>query len=95
MTGEHDGVGRQGGEALQALVHQLGIAPGQVGATAAVEEQRVAGDEQTVHEDALAARRVTRCVQQLDLDAADGHRVAGVVRGQLALGDAAHLADPR
>ena len=53
---EHRVVG-DGGEPLrEAVVHLVGVAAGEVGAAAAVEEQRVARDEAAVDEEALAAR---------------------------------------
>ena len=55
---EHRVVGHLGQPLGEAEVHLLGVAAGQVGAAAAVEEERVAGDELAVDEEALAARRV-------------------------------------
>ena len=68
MPGEDDGAVRESGEPLQAVVHRLGVAAWQVGAAAAVEEQGVAGHEAAVDEQALAARGVPWCVQQLDVE---------------------------
>ena len=59
--GNRIGVVGDGGEPLgQAAVHLVGVAARKIGAAAAVEEQRVAGDEPAVDEEALAARRVAR-----------------------------------
>ena len=71
-------------ERLQAAEHVVDVAAGEVGAAAALEEQRVARDEPAVEQEALAARRVARCVQELDLDVADVDLVAVLVRGELA-----------
>ncbi len=79
MAGEHDGAIGEGGEALQAVVHRLGVGAGQVGAAAAVEEQRVPGDQPAVDEQALAARCVPRRVHQLDADSPDGDDVSGLM----------------
>ena len=64
------------GKLLQAAKHLVGIPAGKVGAPAALQEQRVAGDQPTVEQEALAARRVTGGVQQLDVDIADADLVA-------------------
>ncbi len=64
------------------------VAAGEVGAPAALEEQRVAGDEPAVEQEALAARRVAGGVQQFDVDVADADLVAVLVRGELAARDA-------
>ena len=50
-----------------------------VGATAAVEEQRVAGHQAPVDQEALAARRVAGRVDELDPDPPTSHHVAAVV----------------
>ena len=61
-----------------------GSLPGQVGPAAALQEQGVAGDEHAVDQEALAARRVTGRVEQLDVDGADRHPVAAVVGHHVA-----------
>ena len=53
---EHGGVGEGGQAAGEALVHRVGVGAGQVGAAAALEEERVAGDQAAVDHEALAAR---------------------------------------
>ena len=61
MAGKEDGVVRHDREPLgEAAVHLVGVAAREVGAAAAVEEQRVAGDEATVDEEALATRACDR-----------------------------------
>ena len=45
------------------------------------------GDEATVDEEALAARRVARRVDERDGDVADRHRVARVVEREVGVGD--------
>ena len=96
MAGEHDRVVGERGEALQAVVHRLGVAAGQVGAPAAVEEQRVAGDEAAVDEEALAARACGPgvCTSSI-VDRADGDDVAGLVGGQLVSAMPVVRDDPR
>ena len=82
VPGVQDGVvseARQAGG--ERLVHLLGVAAGKVGAAAAVEEQGVSRHQPAVDEEALASRRVTGSVDQLDPDVADRDDVAaGVVR---------------
>ena len=81
-------------QALEALDHQLRVAAGQVGAAASVEEQGVARDELAPDEEALAAGRVARRVDELDLDVADRDDVAGVVADELVVGDAGRTGHP-
>ncbi len=69
--------------------------PGEVGASAAFEEQRVAGDEAAVDEEALAARRVPGCVQEPDRHVAGADLVAAVVHDEVGVGRAGHALDPR
>ena len=71
----------------------LGIAAGEIGATAAVEEQRVARAEMIVHEDALATRGVARGVDQFDADLAHLHDIAAAVAHQLGVGEMRDLLD--
>jgi hypothetical protein len=65
--------------------------PGGIGAAAALEEQGVARHQSTVDQEALAARRVTGRVDQVDADVAHGHDVARLVHGQVAVGQLGHL----
>ena len=53
MTGIDEGGFGELGQALQALVHGVGVAAGQIGATATIQEQRVARDQPSVDEEAL------------------------------------------
>ena len=69
------------------------IAAGQIGATASIEEQRVAGAQMIVHEDALTPGRVTRGVDQLDRDVTDLHHVTAAVTHQLGVGEMGDLLD--
>ena len=59
---EHGVVGHPGQAGGERLVERLGIAAGEVGPAASVEEQGVPGDEPAVDQEALAARRVARGV---------------------------------
>ena len=69
MAGEEDGVVGDLGQLLgERLVERRRVAAGQVGATAALEEEGVAGHEPVVDEEALAAGRVPGRVDQLDRD---------------------------
>ncbi len=71
----------------------LGIAAGEIGATAAVKEQSVARAEMIVHEDALAARGVPRSVNEFDVDLAHLHHLTAAVAHQLGVGDMRDLLD--
>ena len=71
-----------------------GLLAGQIGATAAVEEQRVAADQPSVDLEALAAGRVAGRVHQGDVDRADPHDVARVVHRQVIVADARSSAAP-
>ncbi len=90
---EHGVIGDQRELLSEAFVERFGVAAGQVGATAAVEEQRVARHELPVDVEALRPRRVARRVDQRDAHRADFHHVAGRVRDEIgvgAAGDALH-----
>ena len=56
---------------LQAVVHVLGARSRQVDAAARADEQRVAGHQVAVDQEALRARRVPGRVQELHLEVAD------------------------
>ena len=55
---------------MDRLVHGEWVRAGEVGATAAFEEEGVAGHEAAVDQEALAARRVPRRVDHFDGDIA-------------------------
>ena len=78
----------------EALVHRVRIGAGQVGATAALEEERVAGDELAVDHEALAPGRVAGRVHQRDRDPADVHDVATVVQREVGVGEAGAALHP-
>lgn len=82
------------GEVLQAAEHLVDIAAGKVGPSTTVEEQRVTGDQATVEQKALAARCVSGCVQQLDVDRADTDLVAVGVSGEVACRDPGDARNP-
>ena len=48
MARKHGGVARQLRERLQAVIDRVDVTAGKIGAPAALEEQRVAGDETAV-----------------------------------------------
>lgn len=56
---------------VERAVQLLGVAARQIGTATTVEEEGVAGHEAILDEEALAARRVTRRVDEFDLDPAD------------------------
>lgn len=60
----------------ETLVQCGRIATGQVGASTAVQEQGVAGNEAPVDEEALRTGRVTGRVNQRDRHGSDAHGVA-------------------
>lgn len=83
MAWKEDGVVGNLVEAVgDGVVELLRVAAGEVGPTAAVEEQGVARDELVPYEETLAAGRVARSVDQFDLDLADLHHITGVVAGE-------------
>ncbi len=83
------------GKTLEAVVHRLGVASGQIGASATIEEERVPGDKVAVDEEALAAGGVPRSVQQLDVDRSDAYDVAGLVGHQLVRRQPDRPSNPR
>ena len=89
------GVGHLGQLLGERLVEGRGVAAGEVGAAAALQEEGVAGDEPVVDVEALAAGRVSRRVDQLDGDVADGDGVAAVVQHEVGLLGAGHPLHPR
>ena len=95
MPGEHDRVVRERGQLLQAVVHVLRIAARQVGASAALEEERVAADETALHMEALAAGGVAWRVDEGDLHTTDRHHVAAIVLDEIGLADARGTQHPR
>ena len=95
MAGVEDHVVGDLGQPLEALGHQRRIAPGQVGPSTSVEEQRVARDQPSGDEEALAAGCVARRVHQLDIDRPDRHDVAGIVSGDIARRETRGSRDPR
>src|SRR5579875_2995042 len=95
MTGVDDDLVREAGQARgERLVHRLGIAPGQVGPTTALKEQRVARHQAIVKEDALTSRRVAWWVDELDWDRADRHRVPTGMLGEGRRPDGRRGGDP-
>ena len=84
MPGVQDGrIGDTGQPFGEAVVKFLRIATGQIRTTAAVEKQRVARTQMIMHEDALAARRVARRVNEFDTDLAHRHHIAAVMTDQI------------
>ena len=88
---EDDVVGQGGERPGEGLVHLLRVAAREVDAAAAVDEQGVAGDEAVADEKALAAGRVTRGVDECDLDVTDGRAIAAVAADEVGLADAGDL----
>src|SRR5439155_7207972 len=78
----------------EALVHRVGIRTRQIGAATPFEEQRVAGDELAVDQEALAPRRVAGGVHERDAQVADGHDVAAVVEHEIGVEEPDAALDP-
>ena len=95
MAGVDDGVRRHRCQPLQAGVHLLGVAAGEVGAAAPVEEQRVATDQSTGDVEALAPRGVARRVHQRHIDRADSDDIAGIVHCEVICTDTGGALHPR
>ena len=74
----------------EALVQRGRIAAGEIGAAAAVEKERVSGNEPTVNEEALRTGRVAGRMNERDRHRADRHRVAGRVEHEVGVGCAGH-----
>ena len=83
MAGEENDVVIDTMEQAQALGHRRRIGSWQVGSSAAVEEQRVAGDEAAVDKETLAPWSMAGGVHEPDLDIADGHDITGGVGDQM------------
>lgn len=94
MAREQNGVVGNFGEPLKALHHLLRVGAGEIGSSTPFEEQRVTGDESTVDEEALTPRRVTRRVQQRDVDLSNGEYVAGRVRDEVIVTDVGGFLNP-
>lgn len=95
VAGEDDrGIGQRI-EEPKTVEHRLGVASGQIGAPATIEEQGVTRDESTAHVEALASRGVARSVYAFDIDTSDRHRVSSVVQTQMIGTDSRGLFDPR
>src|SRR6202453_2647872 len=95
MPRKHCRVARERSELLQAAIHLVGVATRKVGASAALQEQRVTGDKPAVEQKALAAGRMTRSVQQFDFDIADAYLVAVLVGGEVAEADPGNPRNPK
>ncbi len=94
MAGEQGGVVGDMGQALRERKVQLtGIAPRQIGPTAALEEQGVTGYQPVVHEEALTTRRMARRVDEFYLDLAHRDLVAAGVADQVGVGHARDFGD--
>lgn len=94
VTGKDHGAVGQRVEQSQTVEHRLGIAPGKIGAPAAVEEQGVTGHQCATNVETLTSRGVTRRVHAFDLDSTDAHHVAPVVQHQMIGAHSGGLLDP-
>lgn len=83
------------GQRLEAFVHLLGVRTRKIGASTTVEEQRVSRNQTAAREKALAARRVTRRVDECDVDGADRQCVTGTVRHEVGCIDLGRTDHPR
>ena len=83
VTGNHEGVGREGGQTAKGSLQGLAAAAGKVGATDGSGEEGVAAEEQLVflEPQALAAGRVAGRVDHIGGDAAHSQG-RGVRRGR-------------
>ncbi|MEY3342060.1 MAG: hypothetical protein RLZZ269_1971 [Actinomycetota bacterium] len=95
MSRIDDGRRRHRIEPLKTLEHVVGVAPGQIGPAATVEEQRVAGDQTAMNVKALAAGRVARGVDEVDRHGTDLDRVASRVGTELGLAQTGGARHPR
>src|ERR1700739_2953667 len=95
MPWKHDRVTGKRREPPQTAIHLVGVATGKVGASAAVQEQSVTGDQAAVEQKALAAGCVARCVQQLDWDIADADLVVALMGGEVAQADPGDSRNPK
>ncbi|MEY3091586.1 MAG: hypothetical protein RIU67_369 [Actinomycetota bacterium] len=95
MSRIDDGRRRHRIEPLKTLEHVVGVAPGQIGPAATVEEQRVAGDQTAMNVKALAAGCVARGVDEVDRHGTDLDRVASRVGTELGLAQTGGARHPR
>ena len=86
VAGIQHGVVRQPGQGAQAGVHVLRVAARQIDAAARVDEQRVAGDQPVLDQEALRARGVAGSVDERDAHVAHVGRVAAVHRHHVRVG---------
>ena len=56
---------------IKGMVLGLGVASGKVTAAAAVDKNRIAGNQMLIDEKTLASRRMARCMKGFDFEAAD------------------------
>lgn len=85
MAGKDHGALRQAVQGGETLVHLGRVASRKIGASASVEEQRVARDQASIHQEALRARCVTWRVHEGHFHVAEsdgvsafmGHQVRG------------------
>ena len=95
MAGEqHRIVGDLGQLLGEALVQENRIAAGEVGSTAALEEQGIAGDQAIVDQETLRPRCVSRSVDQLDGDLAHHHHISTHVLDEVACGGLGDAGNP-
>src|SRR5262245_45413137 len=78
----------------EAAIDLVLVAPGKVGSPATLQEERVSRHEPSLHEEALAPRRVTGGVDEADLDRADRHDVAALAQVEVAARHPGHAPDP-
>ena len=77
----------------EAFVECERIAAGKIGATASFKKQRVAGNQSTIKHEALAARRVTWCMNEFDRYIANHHNIATAVSDEIGSRQVGDFAD--
>lgn len=77
------------------MVHVFGVASWKVRTTTTIEEERVARNQRSMEEEALASWGVTGCVDEIDGERSDFNFVATVVADNLLPSDSRGAGYPR
>ena len=95
MSRENDGLVRKTSDRLKTVIHQLGIASGQIGTTTSIEEEGVARNQCAVKVKALASGCVAWRVNEVDGERTDTNLVASFMCGDLGRVNSSGPRDPR